>query len=108
MSELNRTRRVSKVMQALDLTAIGNRKVGSDESNSNTLSKGERRRLSMALVLLSEPKILLADELKVLKVYRIFGPQAIKMFLSFHWLIRFCMLPLVHHAYLSTCRYKLR
>eukprot|EP00535_Pseudo-nitzschia_heimii_P007967 CAMPEP_0197177922 /NCGR_PEP_ID=MMETSP1423-20130617/3355_1 /TAXON_ID=476441 /ORGANISM="Pseudo-nitzschia heimii, Strain UNC1101" /LENGTH=668 /DNA_ID=CAMNT_0042627547 /DNA_START=49 /DNA_END=2052 /DNA_ORIENTATION=+ len=58
----HRRQRVISVMESLGLGNLKNRKVGNSAS-FNCLSGGEKRRLSLALELISEPKLFLADEL---------------------------------------------
>ncbi len=60
-SDLQRRRRVSSLMESLGLAKLKSRKVGNSAAH-NGLSGGEKRRLSLALELISAPKLFLADE----------------------------------------------
>ena len=57
-----RRQRVVSIMESLGLTNLKDRKVGNSAS-FNGLSGGEKRRLSLALEIISTPKLFLADEL---------------------------------------------
>lgn len=56
-----RARRVSETMHSLGLIKLRNRTIG-DSSNQGGLSGGERRRLSLALELISSPQLFIGDE----------------------------------------------
>ncbi len=60
-SERQRRRRVGKVMDSLGLGKLKNRRIG-DSALHHGLSGGEKRRLSLALELLSSPKLFIGDE----------------------------------------------
>ncbi len=60
-SNIQRRRLVTALMEALGLAKLKRRKVGNSASH-NGLSGGEKRRLSLALELISAPKLFLADE----------------------------------------------
>lgn len=55
-----RTRIVDETLQKLGLTQIANHRIG--DARSRGISGGERRRLSLAVALVGQPKILIADE----------------------------------------------
>ena len=59
--EIQRRQRVISIMESLGLIKLKHRKIGNSASH-NGLSGGEKRRLSLALELISEPKLFLADE----------------------------------------------
>jgi ABC-type multidrug transport system ATPase subunit len=59
--EPQRRERVMSIMESLGLVKLKNRRIGNSASH-NGLSGGEKRRLSLALELISEPKLFLADE----------------------------------------------
>jgi ABC-type multidrug transport system ATPase subunit/ABC-type multidrug transport system permease subunit len=60
-SLIQRRQRVASVMESLGLVKLKNRKIGKSASH-NSLSGGEKRRLSLALELISVSKLFLADE----------------------------------------------
>lgn len=60
-SERQRKRRVGKTMDSLGLTKLKDRQIG-DSALHHGLSGGEKRRLSLALELLSSPKLFIGDE----------------------------------------------
>ena len=60
-SDKERRQRLTALMESLGLAKLKNRKVGNSASH-NGLSGGEKRRLSLALELISAPKLFLADE----------------------------------------------
>ena len=60
-SDKQRRKRLISLMESLGLAKLKNRKVGNSASH-NGLSGGEKRRLSLALELISAPKLFLADE----------------------------------------------
>eukprot|EP00536_Pseudo-nitzschia_multiseries_P010652 jgi/Psemu1/326112/estExt_fgenesh1_pg.C_3330013 len=60
-TERQRRERVKSIMESLGLVKLENRKIG-DSANHSGLSGGEKRRLSLALELVSMPKLFLADE----------------------------------------------
>ena len=60
-SERQRKRRVGKTMDSLGLTILKDRQIG-DAALHHGLSGGEKRRLSLALELLSSPKLFIGDE----------------------------------------------
>jgi ABC-type multidrug transport system ATPase subunit len=60
-SERQRRRRVKSIMESLGLMKLKDRRIG-DSTVHNGLSGGEKRRLSLALELVSMPKLFLADE----------------------------------------------
>jgi ABC-type multidrug transport system ATPase subunit len=60
-SEKQRRRRVKSIMESLGLMKLKDRRIG-DSTVHNGLSGGEKRRLSLALELVSVPKLFLADE----------------------------------------------
>ncbi|VEU41831.1 unnamed protein product [Pseudo-nitzschia multistriata] len=59
--EKERSRRVKSIMESLGLMKLKDRRI-EDSSADNGLSGGEKRRLSLALELVSMPKLFLADE----------------------------------------------
>jgi ABC-type multidrug transport system ATPase subunit len=59
--EPQRRERVMSIMESLGLIKLKNRRIGNSASH-NGLSGGEKRRLSLALELISEPTLFLADE----------------------------------------------
>lgn len=60
-SNAERGQRLTSLMDSLGLAKLKNRKVGNAASH-NGLSGGEKRRLSLALELISAPQLFLADE----------------------------------------------
>ena len=60
-TERQRRRRIRKTMDSLGLTRLKNRRIG-DSALNHGLSGGEKRRLSLALELLSSPKLFIGDE----------------------------------------------
>ena len=60
-SEKQRRRRGKSIMESLGLMKLKDRRIG-DSTVNNGLSGGEKRRLSLALELVSVPKLFLADE----------------------------------------------
>ena len=60
-NERQRLRRVRATMDSLGLTKLKHRKIG-DSAAHNGLSGGEKRRLSLALELLTSPKLFIGDE----------------------------------------------
>lgn len=60
-TEKQRTRRIQKTMDSLGLTKLKDRRIG-DSAMHHGLSGGEKRRLSLALELLSSPKFFIGDE----------------------------------------------
>ncbi|KAG7364450.1 ABC transporter ATP-binding protein [Nitzschia inconspicua] len=61
ISEAERQKQVVSIMESLGLVKLRNRKIG-DSAMHKGLSGGEKRRLSLALELLSSPKIFIGDE----------------------------------------------
>jgi ABC-type Mn2+/Zn2+ transport system ATPase subunit len=63
-SPTQRQRRISTIMDSLGLTKLQHRPIGEQESGlwHNGLSGGEKRRLSLAVELISSPKLFLGDE----------------------------------------------
>lgn len=61
LSERQRQRRVRSIMQFLGLTSLQNRRIG-DSTTHRGLSGGEKRRLSLALELVSSPQLFFGDE----------------------------------------------
>jgi ABC-type multidrug transport system ATPase subunit len=59
--ETARQQQVRSIIESLGLVKLKDRKIGSSASH-NGLSGGEKRRLSLALELISAPKLFLADE----------------------------------------------
>jgi ABC-type multidrug transport system ATPase subunit len=60
-TERQRIRRVRKMIDSLGLTRLKDRKIG-DSAMHHGLSGGEKRRLSLALELISSPKLFIGDE----------------------------------------------
>ena len=60
-SELQRSQRVSSIMESLGLSKLKDRRIG-DSALHQGLSGGEKRRLSLALELVSSPKLFIGDE----------------------------------------------
>jgi ABC-type multidrug transport system ATPase subunit len=60
-SQRQRERRVKSIMESLGLAKLRNRKIG-DSAVHRGLSGGEKRRLSLALELISSPKLFIGDE----------------------------------------------
>jgi ABC-type multidrug transport system ATPase subunit len=60
-TESQRVTRLKATMDSLGLTKLGNRMIG-DSAMHKGLSGGERRRLSLALELISSPKLFIGDE----------------------------------------------
>jgi ABC-type multidrug transport system ATPase subunit len=60
-SKRQRKHKVKRIMDSLGLAKMKNRPVG-EAGSSNALSGGERRRLSLALELISDPKLFVGDE----------------------------------------------
>lgn len=60
-SERQRQVRVRKMMESLGLARLRSRRIG-DSAMNHGLSGGEKRRLSLALELLSSPKLFIGDE----------------------------------------------
>ena len=60
-TELQRLRRVNGILDSLGLSKLKDRKIG-DSAMHQGLSGGERRRLSLALELISSPKLFIGDE----------------------------------------------
>lgn len=60
-SERQRRRRIRKTMESLGLARLKDRRIGNSALNHG-LSGGEKRRLSLALELLSSPKLFIGDE----------------------------------------------
>jgi ABC-type branched-subunit amino acid transport system ATPase component len=64
VSLLQRQQRISKIMDSLGLTRLAHRPIGEQEYGlwHQGLSGGEKRRLSLAVELISSPKLFLGDE----------------------------------------------
>jgi ABC-type multidrug transport system ATPase subunit len=60
-SDLERRLRVQKLMESLGLSRLRKSRIG-DSALNHGLSGGETRRLSLALELLSSPKLFIGDE----------------------------------------------
>lgn len=60
-SDRQRCVQVQNIMESLGMTTLRHRRIG-DSALNHGLSGGEKRRLSLALELLSSPKLFIGDE----------------------------------------------